>query len=77
MVLVTKNYWVASIDLKDAYHSVKAHEDFEKHLFSLPQKTLQIHCLSKWTFTLSSEIYTALEAFYELLEKAGISAMCI
>ena len=30
--LVTPNCWMASLDLKDAYYSVKIHSDFQKYL---------------------------------------------
>ena len=30
--LVTPNCWMVSLDLKDAYHSVKIHSDFQKYL---------------------------------------------
>ena len=30
--LVTQECWMASFDLKDAYHSVKIHADYQKYL---------------------------------------------
>ena len=44
LTLVTPNCWMTSLDLKDAYYSVKIHPDFQKCFKILLQRhSLQVH----------------------------------
>jgi len=46
LLLVTKDCFMAKIDIKDAYYSVKIHSDYQKYLkFIIDGKLLQFTCL--------------------------------
>ena len=56
--LIRPNIWMVSIDIKDAYYSVKIHTEFQKY-FSFTWKDLFLHLYAKWLGECTLYLYKA------------------
>ena len=67
--LVTPKCWMASLDFKDGYYSVKIHPDFKKMFQVLLQwHPLQVHSPPQWSMHLPKKVYKDDETTFSIFE---------